>query len=210
MACSAGFPAEKVRARNHRFYLKVLLSMPSRKSLIILLAFLFAAALPASAQATKQIRGPGFRSHVPSGWKVKSTKESAGWRVVRVTPPGRKSKGKNSSIVVIGTIPVRTLERAAGQPLPTSDIELANQLAAVPATAQNVQPTLSPQPSVLAGTVGGIVGYHYVTGGVGTTQTATVVRRHRRVYLLQTVSDDSVSFIGTSAAGLVRANWRWR
>jgi hypothetical protein len=210
MACSAGFPAEKVRARNHRFYLKVLLSMPSRKSLIILLAFLFAAALPASAQATKTIRGPGYRSHVPSGWKVKSTKENAGWRVVRVTPPGRATKGRNSSTVVIGTVPIRTLEKAAGQTLPASDIELAKQLAAVPRTAQGIQPTLNPQPSVLAGDVGGIVGYHYVADGIGTTQTATVVRRHGRVYLLQVVSDDSVSFIGTSAVGLVRANWRWR
>jgi hypothetical protein len=184
--------------------------MPSRKSLIILLAFLFAAALPSVAQASKSIRGPGYRSHVPSGWKVKSTKENGGWRVVRVTPPGRTSRGRNSSIVVIGTVSVRTLEKAARQKLPRSDIELAQQLAAVPPTALNIQPTVNPQPTVLAGTLGAIVGYHYVSDRVGTTQTATVVRRKKRVYLLQTVSDDSVSFIGTQAANLVRANWRWK
>ncbi|HWI71863.1 MAG TPA: hypothetical protein VNT55_07910 [Baekduia sp.] len=184
--------------------------MPSRKSLIILLAFLFAAALPTAAQASKSIRGPGFRSHVPSGWKVKHSKERGGWRVVRVTPPGRASKGRNSSIVVIGTVSVRTLEKAAGQKLPASDIELAQQLAAVPPTAQGIQPTVNPQPTVLAGALGAIVGYHYIDGRVGTTQTATVVRRHRRVYLLQTVSDDSVSFIGSQAVNLVRSNWRWK
>jgi hypothetical protein len=141
---------------------------------------------------------------------VKHSKERGGWRVVRVTPPGRASRGRNSSIIVIGTVSVRTLEKAAGQRLPASDIELAQQLAAVPPTAQNIQPTLSPQPSVLAGTLGAIVGYHYVSNRIGTTQTATVVRRHRRIYLLQTVSDDSVSFIGTEAVNLVRANWRWK
>ena len=98
--------------------------MPSRKSLIILLAFLFAAALPAVAQASKSIRGPGYRSHVPSGWKVKSTKENGGWRVVRVTPPGRSVRGRNSSIVVIGAISAKTLEKAAGRKLPRSDAEL--------------------------------------------------------------------------------------
>jgi hypothetical protein len=184
--------------------------MPSRKSLIILLAFLFAAALPSIAQASKSIRGPGYRSHVPSGWKVKSTKEGGGWRVVRVTPPGRATRGRNSSTVVIGTVSVRTLEKAAGQKLPRADSELARQLAALPSTAQNIQPTLNPQPTLLAGSIGAIVGYHYVFGGIGTTQTATVVRRKHRIYLLQTVSDDSVSFIGTQAVNLVRTNWRWK
>lgn len=183
--------------------------MPSRKFLIMLLAFLFAAALPAGAQAAKSIRGPGYRSHVPSGWKVKKSKET-GWRVVRVTPPGRATRGRNSSIVVIGTITVRSLEKAAGQRLPRSDIELAQQLAAVPPDSQNIQPTINPSPTVLAGSLGATVGYHYVSRGVGTTQIATVVRRNRRVYLLQTVSDDSVSFIGTTAVSLVRANWRWK
>jgi hypothetical protein len=209
MACSAGFPAEKVRARKHRLDLKVLLSMPSRKSLIIMLAFLFAAALPVSAQAAKQIRGPGFRSHAPSGWKVKHSTES-GWRVIRVSPPGRPSKGRSSSIVVIASISIRALEKAGRQKLPRSDIELAQQLLTVPGTAQGVQPSIPPQPTLLAGAPGAALGYHYFNQGVGTTQNATVVRRHRRVYQLQTVSDDTVSFIGNSAVGLVRANWRWK
>jgi hypothetical protein len=183
--------------------------MPSRKSLIILLAFLFAAALPSAAQA-KSIRGPGYRSHVPSGWKVKSTKENAGWRVVRVTPPGRSVKGRNSSIVVIGAISARTLEKAAGKKLPRSDVELAQQLASVPPTAINIQPSLQPQATSLAGSIGAILGYHYALDGLGMTQTATVVRRSRRIYLLQVVSADSLSFIGSQAASLVRANWRWK
>jgi hypothetical protein len=185
--------------------------MPSRKSLIILLAFLFAAALPSVAQASKSIRGPGYRSHVPSGWKVKSTKENGGWRVVRVTPPGRSVRGRNSSIVVIGAISTRTLEKAAGQKLPRSDADLAQQLAAVPPDAQNIQPSLQPQTTSLAGTLGAILGYHYVlNGGLGMTQTATVVRRNRRIYLLQVVSADTLSFIGNQASNLVRANWRWK
>jgi hypothetical protein len=184
--------------------------MPSRKSLIILLAFLFAAALPSVAQASKTIRGPGYRSHVPSGWKVKSTTENGGWRAVRVTPPGRSVKGRNSSIVVIGAISAKTLEKAAGQKLPRSDAELAQQLAAVPGTAVNIQPSIQPQATSLAGSIGAIIGYHYVVDGLGMTQTATVVRRNRRIYLLQVVSADTLSFIGNQASNLVRANWRWK
>lgn len=184
--------------------------MPSRKSLIILLAFLFAAALPSVAQASKSIRGPGYRSHVPSGWKVKSTKENGGWRVVRVTPPGRAVNGRNSSTVVIGAISAKTLQKAATRPLPRSDVELAQQLAAVPSNATNIQPSLAPQATSLAGSIGAILGYHYVVNNLGFTQTATVVRRKRRIYLLQTVSDDALSFIGTQAVNLVRSNWRWK
>jgi hypothetical protein len=183
--------------------------MPSRKSLIILLAFLFAAALPSVAQASKSIRGPGFRSHVPSGWTVKSTTEN-GWRVVRVTPPGRSARGRNASIVVIGVTSVKALEKASKKKLPGSDAQLAQDLAAVPGDAANIQPSLQPQATRLAGTIGAILGYHYFVGQLGMSQTATVVRHNRRVYLLQVVSADSLSFIGTQASSLVRANWRWR
>jgi hypothetical protein len=80
----------------------------------------------------------------------------------------------------------------------------------MPGTAVNIEPTTLPQGSLLAGTVGAIVGFHYQDGAVGFTQTATVVRRHRRIYLLRVVSDDAITVIGNSAASLVRANWRWR
>jgi hypothetical protein len=184
--------------------------MPSRKTLSIFVALLVAALLPATAQAAKTVRGPGYKTQVPSGWKVKRT-SSGGWHSVTIMSPGsRRGVSRGSNVLSIGSISAKTLARRGNGRLPRSPVELVQQVTTVPTAAANVNLALQPQPSILAGAPAGVAAYSYFLQGTPLLQTETAVRRGKRVYVLQLTADSTLSVIGTSAIDLARQNWKWR
>jgi hypothetical protein len=210
MACSKGFPAEKVRARNLWFDLKVLLSMPSRKSLVILLAFLFAVSLPASAQARQSIRGPGYKTYVPSGWKVKKT-HGPGWHTVQVRAPGSHgNRARNSAVLSISSVTINTLRKSLGGKLPGDLTALVQAVTTFPGGSANQSLTLTPQVTGVAGQAAGIQAYTYDFDRVTVAQTDLVVVRPPRAYTIELALDEQ-RIIGASAAmAMVRQSWRWK
>ncbi|MCW2983479.1 MAG: hypothetical protein JWR63_1049 [Conexibacter sp.] len=184
--------------------------MPSRKTLLILVAFLVAALLPATAEARKSVRGPGYKTFVPSGWKVKRS-SSGGWHSVIISSPGtRKNVQRGSNVLSIGSISAKVLRRRNKGSLPTSPVALAQLVTAVPSTASNINLAAPPQAATLAGAAAGSVAYTYDLQGTTLLQTETAVRRGGRVYVLQVTSDSSISVIGASAINMARQSWRWR
>jgi hypothetical protein len=184
--------------------------MPSRKSLIILVAFLVVALLPATAEARKTIRGPGYKTLVPSGWKVKRS-HAGGWNSVVISSPGtRKNVSRGSIVLSIGSISAKTLQKLNRGPLPKSPVDLVQLVTSVPSNALNINLALAPQPSTLGGLTAGVVAYSYGFQGAQLTQSETAVRRRGRIYALQLTADTALSVIGGSAIDMARQQWRWR
>jgi hypothetical protein len=181
--------------------------MPRHKLLVIIIlaSLAAAAAIPAGAQARRSVTGPGYKTYVPSGWKVKREK-SSGWNIKLASA----AHSGNALVVRIGTIGVRTLEkRLKVKALPSSPTDLVQVLVPLPAGAANVQVTAQPQVTTLAGAVGGFLALHYQLGSTGAVMSLTAIRRGNRVYLLDIQGGDGLSVLGTPAIDVVNKGWRW-
>lgn len=181
--------------------------MPRHKVLVILIlaSFAVAAAIPAGAQARRSIVGPGYKTYVPSGWKVKRQKVR-GWSIKVAAAP----HSGNALEVRIGTIGVRTLQKLLKvKTLPANPTELVQALVPLPPGAINVQVAAQPQVTTLAGAVGGALALHYQVGRTGTAMSLTAIRRGNRVYLLDVLGGDGLSVLGTPAITMVNDGWRW-
>jgi hypothetical protein len=181
--------------------------VPRHKVLVILIlaSLAAAAAIPAGAQARRSVTGPGYKTYVPSGWKVK--RETAGsWRIKVASAP----HSGNALEVRIGTIGVRSLQkRLKVKALPADPTQLVQALVPLPPGAANVQVAAQPQVTTLAGAVGGYIGIHYQLGRTGTAMSLTAIRRGNRVYLLDILGGDGLSVLGGPAIALVNDGWRW-
>lgn len=173
-----------------------------------LVALLAAAFLASVAEAREAIRGPGFRAFAPSGWHVQKFSGN-GWRTETILPPGHVGRQRASALVSIAVAQVRTVQKAAGGSV-RDKAKLVQQLITIPPGATGVQPALGPAPAVLRGKRGVIYGVRYSDGGYPTTHTATLVRRGKRFYLLQVMTDPSLSALGTAAIQTVQNTWRWK
>jgi hypothetical protein len=183
--------------------------MPSRKSLLILVALLVAALLPATAEARKTIRGPGYKTLVPSGWKVRRI-SADGWHTVQISSPGtRKNVTRGSIVLSIGSISAKSLAKRGKRALPKSPVELVQLVTSVPSAATNIDLALAPQFGSLGGAAAGTAAYNYLLEGAQLTQTETAVRRRGLVYVLQLTVDNALSLIGGSAIDMARTSWRW-
>jgi hypothetical protein len=174
----------------------------------ILLALVATAFLTSVADAREAIRGPGFRAYAPSGWQVQKFSGN-GWRTETILPPGHVGRQRASALVSIAVAPVRTVQKAAGGSI-RDKAKLVQRLITIPPGAAGVQPSLGPAPAVLHGKRGVIYGVSYNDAGYPTTHTATLVRRGKRFYLLQVITDPSLSALGDAAVQTIQNTWRWK
>jgi hypothetical protein len=182
--------------------------MPRHKLLVIIIlaALAVTAAIPAGAQARRSIKGPGYKTYVPSGWKLKHQK-SGSWRLAVASPGGRS--GLTMS-VTIGTIGARSLAKQLRvKQLPANPAQLVQVIAPLPPGATNAQIAGQPQTSTLAGAVSGILGVHFDLRNQGTLMTLTAVRRGNRVYLVDIQGADNLALLGRPAVTMVTDSWRW-
>lgn len=181
--------------------------MPRHKLLVILILAAFAAvsAIPAGAQAKRSVKGVGFKTYVPSGWKIRHATMAPGWKRVSASPTG---KSTDVLSVTMSSIGVRTLVKASDRSLPPTAPELVALLPSVPPGATQAQLTGQPRATTLGGSLAGEVPYHYVTqAGEGIAALAVAARRGNRVYLLNVAGDDQGSLLGQSAISLIRNSW---
>lgn len=174
----------------------------------VLVALLLAGFLASVAQAKQAVTGPGFRSHAPSGWVVEK-QNSRGWKTVNITPPGHRMKLRDSAVISIAVASVQRAEKATGVSI-RDKASMVQKLTFIPQEATNVEQGYAPRPTTLRGKPGVIFGIHYTFKGKGSAQTATLVRRGKRVYLVQVITDEDISQLGSTAAGMVTNDWRWR
>jgi len=184
--------------------------MSSRKSLVAVLAALIAlVALPTIAQARQTIRGPGFKTYVPSGWPLKHS-HANGWRTTSVSSPGSNpDRPRYSAFITVSSITVRALEKRSQKKLPSSLTELASALISLPNGSLDSQPTGPPGYTTVAGVPGGTVRYQFSLAGIDMVQTTTALRRHGRIYFVQIENDTANPELSTAAATMVRSSWRW-
>jgi hypothetical protein len=180
--------------------------MPRHKLLvIIILASLAVAALPAAAHAERTLKGPGYRTMVPSGWKIKRSHLS-GWNIKSAATPG----AANVLEVRVGVIGADSLrKRLKLKVLPSDPTQLVQALIPLPPGATNAQAVAQPQVTTLAGSVGGYLAIHFLLKGQGVAMNLTAIRRGNRVYLLDVLGSDNLALLGTPAIALVNQRWRW-
>jgi hypothetical protein len=175
----------------------------------VLLALVLAAlSCGGVAQAREGLRGPGYRSFAPTGWHVDKG-HGNGWNTTQVTPPSHNFNGRDTALVSIAVASVKTVEKATHTRIRDKN-KLVQQLISIPRNATGVETAVGPSPTTLHGKKGVLFGVHYDLKGTGTTHTATLVRRGRRIYLVQQITDQGVSDLGSSAADMIRATWRWK
>jgi hypothetical protein len=181
--------------------------MPRHKLLVILIlaALTAVAALPVGAQARRSVSGVGFKTYVPSGWKIKHHKVKPGWDRITASPTGRRTDELSVTMSSIGS---RRLAKAMKQPLPPTALQLVQLLSIVPPGATQAQVTTQPQPTTLGNSPAGIMDYHYVTEpGEGVSAVLIATRRGNRVFVLNIAGDDSLSQLAGSAVALIRNGW---
>jgi hypothetical protein len=179
-----------------------------RMILPALLALLLAGFLASSVQAREALRGPGYRSFAPTGWHIDKG-HGNGWNTTQVTPPSHNFNGRDTALVSIAVASVKTVEKATHTKIRDKN-KLVQQLIGIPRNATGVETAVGPSPTTLHGKRGVLFGVHYDLKGTGTVHTATLVRRGRRVYLVQQITDQGLSDLGASAAEMIQSTWRWK
>lgn len=175
----------------------------------ILIALLLLLALASVASAREAIRGPAYRTYAPSGWHI-DKRTSGGWNTVTITPPSHVSNGRDTALVSIAVAPVSRVKRLSGGIKVSDKAKLIQQLISVPSDASNFKVAGQPRPVRFRGKPAEFYAVNYTYTGHGTTHTATLVRRGKRIYLIQVITDQDVAFLGSSAADSIRASWRWK
>jgi hypothetical protein len=176
---------------------------------LILLALLLAGVLSTAAAAKEPIAGPGYRTHAPSGWHV-DKQSSAGWRMVTITPPGHAQNQRDTALISIAVTSVKKAEKASGTSI-RNKTKMVQKLISIP--SQNVfgvERSFPPRKTTLAHKKGVMYGVHYNYKGKGSQHNATLVRRGRRIYLVQVITDEDLSPLSSSAANMVTDDWRWK
>jgi hypothetical protein len=179
-----------------------------RFALPVLLALLLGGFLTSSAQAKERVKGPGYRTHAPTGWVI-DKQSGRGWRSVQITPPSHVMNQRDSALISIWVASVKTAEKASGVSIRNKNA-MIKKLISVPQNATLLQESFAPRPTTLRHKTGVVYGVHYNYKGTGSTHAATLVRRGRRVYVIQVIQDEGVSQLTTSAADMVTNDWRWK
>jgi hypothetical protein len=179
-----------------------------RIAIPVLLALLLGGLLTTAAEAKERVKGPGYRTHAPTGW-VTDKQSGGGWRTVTITPPGHVMNMRDSTLISISVASVRTVEKATGLRIRDKDA-MVQKLISIPKDATLVQQTFAPRPTTLRHQRGVQFGVSYDYKGTGSTHTATLVRRGKRIFLLQVIQDANLSQLATSAANMVTNDWRWK
>ena len=189
------------------------MSTLSRRRLLacsILLAVLACAALPGASQASTKLRGPGYSTIVPNGWKVAKTSAN-GWRYLRAFAPRTGRNGTSRLLTVgISVISSKALAKQARlKQLPSSPESLLALVANSPNQAQNVQIVAPIRPALLRGIPAAASAAQYVLGNSSVLQSNTACERNGRVYSLELEVDMSIQYAGTKVLGRARDHWRW-
>jgi hypothetical protein len=182
--------------------------MLRRIILPLLLAAFFSGFASSAAQAKERIKGPGYRTHAPTGW-VTDKQNANGWRTVTVTPPGHVMNMRDSTLISISVASVKRVEKTTGLSI-RNKAAIVQRLISIPKNATLVQQSFAPRPTTLRSKRGIAYGVTYNFKGTGSTHTATLVRRGKRVFLLQVIQDENLSQLATSAANMVTNDWRWK
>ncbi|WP_445152434.1 hypothetical protein [Baekduia sp. Peel2402] len=175
---------------------------------ILVLALVLAGFMASLAQAREAIRGPNYRTAAPSGWHV-DKQTSGGWSVVTITPPTHTSNQRDKALVSIAVTSVKRAEKVAGVSIRDKK-SMVQKLISVPQDAGGLDKSFDPRPTTLRHKQGVIYGVHYNYKGTGSTHTATLVRRGKRIYLIQVIKDEDLSELGTVAANMIVNDWRWK
>lgn len=174
----------------------------------LLLVLLLAAFMASTAAAREAVKGPGYRAFAPTGWVIGKS-SSRGWRMVTITPPAHVYNKRDTALVSIAVAPVKTVEKLLHSGVSDKGA-VVQKLISIPTDATLVQKQFGPTPTTLHGAKGDIFGVSYNLKGFGTQHSATVVRRGKRIYLLQVIRDQGLSELGASAADMIRDTWRWK
>lgn len=182
--------------------------MLRRIILPILLAAFLGGFLSSAAEAKERIKGPGFRTHAPSGWVI-DKQSSNGWRTVTITPPGHVMNMRDAVLISIAVTSVKRAEKATGVNI-RDKVDMVKKLISIPSNAGGLDQSFAPQPTTLGHKKGIIFGVHYNYKGKGSAHNATLVRRGQKIYLLQVIMDEDLSDLGGDAASMVSNDWRWK
>jgi hypothetical protein len=111
----------------------------------------------------------------------------------------------------MNTINARTLAKTLKlKALPAAPTDLVQLLPTIPPGASQARATAQASTTTLGGSLGGQMGYHYLTAaGEGISASAIVARRGNRVFLLNIEGDDQLSLLAESAVALISADWAW-
>lgn len=183
--------------------------MLRRISLLILLAAFSGGFLAVAAQAKERISGPGYRSNAPSGWHIDKS-SGGGWRMVTITPPSHTMNLRDSALISIAVTSVKHAEKASHTSI-RNKTKMVQKLMSIP--TQNVfgvERSFAPRPTTLRHKKGVQYGVHYNYNGKGSQHVATLVRRGKRIYLLQVITDEDLPPLSSAAANMVSEDWRWR
>jgi len=182
--------------------------MPRRTFRIFVLALVLAGFMASMAQAREAIRGPNYRTAAPSGWHI-DKQTSDGWSLVTVTPPTHSSNQRDAALVSIAVTSVKRAEKISGVSIRDKK-SMVQKLISVPQDAAGLDKSYDPRPTTLRHKKGVIFGVHYNFKGKGSTHTATLVRRGKRIYMIQVITDEDLSQLGSAASNMIVDAWRWK
>jgi hypothetical protein len=183
--------------------------MSRRTAPFILLAVVLTLALAGSAPAREAIRGPNYRTSAPTGWHI-DKRNGGGWNTVTITPPSHVSNGRDTALVSIAVAPVSRIKRLSGGVKASDKAGLVKRLISIPRNSANLNVARPPSPTRFAGKPAMTYSVNYTFTGHGTVHTATLVRRGKRMYMIQVITDEDVTLLGGSAVDTIRDSWRWK
>jgi hypothetical protein len=176
----------------------------------ILLVVLACAALPGVSEASRKIRGSGFSTIVPSGWKVDRGKAGTSRFYSASSPQTKPNVTINSMQLSVNVIPVTDFERQLGRKIPSSLEEVLGEVMSAPQQAQNVQITATFRPARLDGRPAASGAVQFFLGGTTLLQSETVSIYRGRVYILVFYADTAQQYQGLLTLRRVHSHWRWR
>jgi hypothetical protein len=176
----------------------------------ILLAVLACAALPGVSEANRKIRGVGFSTSVPTGWKTGKGKNGNARVYGAASPKTKRNVLANSMQLGISVLPVVDMERRLGRKLPSSLEELLGLVISAPQQAQGVQLTAPIRASTLDGRPAASGAVQYSLNGTTVLQSSTVAVRRGRVYVVEFDLDLALQYQGLPILGRIHDHWRWR
>jgi hypothetical protein len=176
----------------------------------ILLAVLACAAMPGVSEASRKLRGYGFSTVVPSGWKLDKGKVGTSHVYSASSPQTKRNVTINSTTLSVNVIPVTDFERQLGRKIPSPMEALLGEVMTAPQQAQNVQLTATFRATRLGGRPAASGAAQFFLGGATLLQSETVSVSRGQVYILQFYVDLTVQYQGLTTLRGIHRHWHWR
>jgi hypothetical protein len=176
----------------------------------LLLAVCVCASLPGVSQASRKIRGPGYSTVLPNGWKVAKSRAGA-WYYLRAFAP-QKGQAGTSQLLTVGISVISTkglAKQARVKRLPSSPQDLLPLVANSLNGAQNVQVVAPIRSTALRAAPAAASAVTYALGNTSVLQSNVVSPHGRRVFSVELEVDQSIQYAGTKVLSSLLKHWRW-